>query len=315
MSIRTLLPLLLVACGPAAPMSSAADTSSSSTPDATSTPPTTSSEPPQTSTTSELETTQVSTSTSTSTSTDTTDPELTFLLPFDFSCLAAPGPRSARCSQCDLFSQDCPEGHKCVAYADDGGEQLNNNKCVPLDPDPDHVGEPCTVEGNPTSGIDSCDRETACWKVDADTLTGTCVAFCGGSPEAPQCAAGTTCGIFNDGTIALCLATCDPLAQDCQADEVCIASTSTDAFLCTTDASGDAGAVFDACTSINACDPGLLCVPPSSAAGCDQDAAGCCTPWCDTTLPPNCPEPEQLCQPFFADPPPELMHIGVCSLP
>lgn len=48
---------------------------------------------------------------------------------------------------CDVFKQDCPEGEKCSAYADDGGTSWNASKCVPVNGD-GQPGEPCTVEGS-----------------------------------------------------------------------------------------------------------------------------------------------------------------------
>ena len=48
---------------------------------------------------------------------------------------------------CDLWEQDCPEGEKCNPWANDGGASWNALRCVPIDPNPDGVGEPCTVSG------------------------------------------------------------------------------------------------------------------------------------------------------------------------
>ena len=49
---------------------------------------------------------------------------------------------------CDIWAQDCPEGEKCSAWANDGGGAWNATRCVPVDDDPDQVGEACNVEGS-----------------------------------------------------------------------------------------------------------------------------------------------------------------------
>lgn len=61
--------------------------------------------------------------------------------------------------ECDVFAQDCPPGEKCVPWANDGGGVWNATRCSPVDDDPAAPGEPCTVEGGPTSGIDDCDAQ------------------------------------------------------------------------------------------------------------------------------------------------------------
>ncbi|MEZ4449139.1 MAG: hypothetical protein R3B09_06640 [Nannocystaceae bacterium] len=56
------------------------------------------------------------------------------------------------------------ESHGCFLCPPDGGP-----KCVPVDPG---VWEPCTVEGNGVSGVDSCDKGAMCWEVNPETNTG-----------------------------------------------------------------------------------------------------------------------------------------------
>jgi hypothetical protein len=99
---------------------------------------------------------------------------------------------------------------------------------------------------------------------------------------------------------------------------VCVPSPSnSDRFLCLFDDSGDEGQTFDPCELINGCDAGLLCAASILASECDQDASGCCLPFCDTTQPPACPGAMQQCLPWFADepPPPGLENLGVCGIP
>lgn len=125
---------------------------------------------------------------------------------------------------CDLFQQTCPEGEKCMPWAGDGGTQWSATRCSPIADDPGGPGEPCTVEGSFTSGIDDCAAGTMCWNVDPMTNTGTCAAMCtvnACSPE-PSCdEPGTACAIAYDGNINLCLPMCDPLAPACSPGHGC----------------------------------------------------------------------------------------------
>lgn len=215
--------------------------------------------------------------------------------------------------ECDQWAQDCDDGEKCSAYADDGSNAWNNTKCVAVMDDPGVPGDVCTVEGSGVSGVDSCEKGAMCWDVDVDTGLGHCIALCTGTPEAPVCDAGFECAIAND-VLNLCLPVCDPLAQDCVGDDVCIPNV--DKFVCVLDASGDEGQTFDPCEYGNACDPGLLCLDPSAASECDAAAGGCCLPFCDLTA-PDCPGVGQDCEAFYTQgtAPPGYEAIGFCALP
>ena len=124
-------------------------------------------------------------------------------------------------------------------------------------------------------------------------------------------------GQFLKGALDLCLPSCDPLMQDCPAEDSCIANG--DGFVCVFDASGpDAGAVFDPCEFANACDSGLLCLDPSSANECDPNVGGCCLPLCDLSKPDAmCPGAGTSCLSLYAEDmaPPEFANVGVCVLP
>lgn len=296
---------------------SSADTTSSSTatttsPDSTTTPTSegTSVDPADTTSS------PASTSTSDILSTSTTDPtaDESISTSCQFFCPDDVGPGIP---SCDPFTQDCPDGEKCNPYADDGGSSWNDDKCVPIVPDPDLPGEPCTVEESGASGIDTCALGSMCWDVDNDTLIGTCIPLCTGSTEMGICPETLLCAVFNEGTLPLCLPRCDPLLQDCSPDDVCIDDPNGQGFFCVLDASGDDGQLFDPCEFVNACDPGLACHPPTSASECDPEATGCCLPFCDLTLPANCPGANQTCLPYFGmDPaPPGYENVGICSLP
>lgn len=179
---------------------------------------------------------------------------------------------------CDLFLQDCPRGEKCTAWANDGGNSWNDTRCVPVDPDPDAVGESCTAEESGVSGIDSCELGALCWDVDPKTLEGECIAFCGGSVNDPTCEGGCEyCSIAGEGVLSLCLPTCDPLNPQCGDGEGCVAVNNR--FTCVPLAEETAG-VGETCVTINDCDAGLSCVAGDNVTGCTP-GEGCCTAFCD----------------------------------
>ncbi|MCY1061576.1 ribulose phosphate epimerase [Nannocystis sp. SCPEA4] len=318
-----LFPLLLaLACGPQTPMTTDEPASTGEpatmTASGTTTGPATTAPTPTTGTT---EPTTGTTAPPTATSEDTagsTSEGATFIIPPEPCPLASDGELGLRCSQveCSVWQQNCPRGLKCVPYSADGDGAWDSLRCVPIAPDPGQPGQPCTVEGSAATGIDTCDLGVMCWDVDADTLSGTCVAMCEGSPREPVCAdPATACASGNDGVLNVCLPACDPLAQDCAADELCIAFG--DDFTCNPDGSGDEGQLFDPCGFVNDCDPGLFCAAPAAASECDPNAAGCCLPYCDLDLPPKCPGALQQCLPWYTpgEAPSGHEDLGFCALP
>ena len=82
-------------------------------------------------------------------------------------------------NECDIEAQDCPEGEKCMPWANDGGDEWNGTRCSPIAKDPGPLGGPCLAEGSGTSGIDDCDLGLVCWQVDPKTNQGVCHAMCG----------------------------------------------------------------------------------------------------------------------------------------
>ncbi len=226
-------------------------------------------------------------------------------------CAVAPGDVMVRC--CDNFVQDCPRDQKCAAASDDLGS-WNTTTCV----DGTGAGQPgdeCTTDGGKFSGKDSCAFGAMCWHTN-DEGVGTCVALCTGTPDSPVRASGH-CMIAGDGTLNLCLPSCDPLLQDCPATDLC--APQGDFFLCTPDDSGEEGQSGDPCKFADTCDAGLTCIEPATvSASCDPAAKGCCTPFC--TFPGGaCPNPDQSCVQWF-DPmtlpenDPQLT-IGFCGIP
>jgi hypothetical protein len=183
-------------------------------------------------------------------------------------------------SRCNVWTQDCPEGHKCMPWANDGSDSWSATKCVPVDPNPGQPGDPCTVEGGVASGVDSCDVGSMCWSVDPDTLAGTCLAFCTGSEASPSCDdPNTTCSISHSGALVLCLPSCDPFAQNCPAGEACYRVGN--AFVCWP-AGANANGYGGPCESFIECEPGLFCADAARVPGCRR-SPGCCSEFCDLT--------------------------------
>lgn len=215
--------------------------------------------------------------------------------------------------ECDVWLQDCPVGEKCNAWANDGGNAWNALRCVPVVPDPDPVGEACTVEGSGVSGVDTCDHGAMCWNVEEGTEDGTCVELCQGSEASPTCATPqTSCVISNEGVLILCLPICNPLADECGDGNGCYPIN--DSFHCAPDASGEMGGAGDPCEFINACDDGLICSQAENVPGC-VGAGSCCTSTCFDGEDRTCAD-GQSCVPFY-DPPESapdmcLEDVGVC---
>ena len=275
---RTTLVLLLVACGPRIESDPAdhSDSTGGSTSPGPMTSPTTSS----TASTTTATTLPPDPSTTTDDSTSDGDGSTFIVLP---------GTTSVTClspCECDVIDQDCDPGEKCVPWANDGGELWNANRCVAVDPDGSAPGEPCTVEGSGVSGIDDCDASSFCFNVDADTLQGVCVPFCAGTEADPLCPRGTQCMHTNEGTIAVCLPTCDPLAPTCGDGEGCYLVGDT--FHCLR-----VGApVYDHGAQVASCEPGSISIEPGSQSFCDPKGDVCCSPLCDIDM-PACAPPTQ----------------------
>ncbi len=245
-----------------------------------------------------------------------TDPGTTIGIGSDSIFIITPDAGGTSSLACDTFKQDCDEGEKCTAWANDGG-LYNATKCVEVTGNKT-PGDICTTEGGATTGIDDCQAGAMCWDVDAQN-TGTCVALCTGTPDAPICGPGFECAVTSENVLNLCLPGCDPLQPDCLPGDLCIPTG--DGFICTAPAPGDPGQQNDPCELTNACAAGLFCIPPANASSaCDQQATGCCQPFCEFIEGEDgtCPNPDQKCLPWF-DPmkgsPPGLEDVGICSIP
>jgi hypothetical protein len=223
--------------------------------------------------------------------------------------------------ECDVWTQDCPEGQKCMPWDNSGQGAWNATKCTPLNPNPDQVGDDCTVEGSGTSGVDSCAIASMCWAVDPETNVGTCVAFCTGTEANPSCDnPTTTCSITNSGSLILCLPVCDPLTQNCPDGQACYGVGN--AFICAPNASAaDGGNYGDPCEYLNVCNPGLFCAGAAGVPGC-QGSQGCCSNFCDLTSPDGASQcggvgGGQECVPWFEEntAPPGFEDVGGCFIP
>lgn len=258
---------------------------------------------PPTSTSGPVTTTASTVSTSTGAVTTTTGGS--FIIPSDMTIHDG----------CDVWTEDCPEGMKCMPVSLDGDSAWESLRCVPIAPNPDDVNEPCELLGTGLDGLDTCDMHAMCWNVDPDTGQGTCLGMCTGNPGAPGCVdPGAFCQIFNDGVLILCHPVCDPIASDCPEGDVCIPAASGDNFLCAP--SNGQGQAFEECQFSATCAPGFVCLHSSFAPECDPNDDACCLPFCDITQPNTCPGMSLECTPWFeqGEAPAGLENIGVCAM-
>ena len=214
--------------------------------------------------------------------------------------------------ECSPWDQDCCPLEQCVPWANDGGDSFNANRCSPVADNAAAVGEPCMVQGSAVSGLDDCELGAICWNVDPDTLEGTCVPQCAGSPDAPECPEDLVCSIAGEGSVNVCLPPCNPLMDSCPMDEACF--DYGEQFVCT--GLPETAAYGEPCHWINACEPGLVCVD-GETIGCDDPA--CCTSLCNLTdgePNPACPDAAmgQTCVPWdqVGDAAPGFEDLGVC---
>ncbi|MBL4689757.1 MAG: ribulose phosphate epimerase [Nannocystaceae bacterium] len=213
--------------------------------------------------------------------------------------------------QCDVWSQDCPEGEKCAAYVEGGGNAWNSTKCVAVADSPATPGAECMAEGG-ASGLDDCDYGSMCWGVGEEGV-GYCVSLCTADADNPICEdPNTSCVIVNDGVLNLCLLECNPLIQDCQADgESCYPAPA--GFTCAPDVSQGAGS-GEVCSGINTCTGGTFCTDAAGLPACDGPT--CCTSFCDTEADDVCDGGTE-CLALFdeGEAIPGLETLGGCLLP
>lgn len=191
------------------------------------------------------------------------------------------------CTECSVWQQDCPRGERCAARSSGADSAVWDRVwCVPLHPDPAEIGEPCEVEGSAYSGIDTCRANARCWNVDPETLQGTCVELCEGTPEAPTCSdPSTLCLAANEDVINVCLPQCDPLANACDSGNGCYPIPG--GFVCLPLDAGLLQPEPGSCITLNECPVGTACAEEANA--CPDGATPCCAPYCDLNA-PACPD-------------------------
>lgn len=207
---------------------------------------------------------------------------------------------------CDPWVQDCPEDEKCAAWSS-AGTTWDASKCVPL-LGTGQAGDECTYNGA-AQGTDTCDVGHMCYYTNAEGV-GTCIPLCTGSPDSKICPENFNCSVSNEGSLLLCLYSCDPLLQDCQQDG---AGCFWDGSLFNCDPAGEL-LEGDPCGYINDCSPGHLCLSAESLPGCTDSS--CCSGFCALDA-PQCQNPDTECVAFFEEgtAPPGLENTGVCALP
>lgn len=217
--------------------------------------------------------------------------------------------------QCDPRGQDCPEGQKCTAVSPEMGEPWGVNICVEVT-GTGLVGDPCDVEGGKYTGVDNCSVGLICLLTDDDGQDGVCVEFCSVSDTCPQTPT-AKCVVYNDGSLPICLPSCDPIVQDCPEGQGCYNSAS-DLFVCFKEsAMPGEGEIGDECQYINQCQKGAFCAAANAVANCEPTSAGCCTPFCLVSG-GNAPcQAGEECVPFFepGTAPPSYEDVGVCAIP
>jgi hypothetical protein len=116
--------------------------------------------------------------------------------------------------------------------------------------------------------------------------------------------------ISNEGSIALCLEICDPLAQDCDPGLGCYWANNE--FYCL-ETTQDI-LLGEPCETIDSCLPGLACLPAEVLPDCM--GSDCCASFCSVAV-PECPQPGTECADFFemGMAPPGYEDIGVCVIP
>jgi hypothetical protein len=209
---------------------------------------------------------------------------------------------------CDPWTQDCPEGEKCVPYASNGGT-WDSLECVPILGD-EAAGEPCIYDG-PLESTDDCDGTGWCFDVD-ENGEGTCHPFCKGTADMPQCPPMSVCAINGSGGLNICIPTCDPLAQNCLSDEGCYWTGAR--FECI-HAAGSIIPTGEVCGPLIDCLPGNTCIDGSVLPACEGQS--CCTNFCDLGLgDAQCDDlPGTMCVAFFEQGTAPLGYeqLGLCA--
>ncbi|PRQ04916.1 hypothetical protein [Enhygromyxa salina] len=217
--------------------------------------------------------------------------------------------------ECDPIAQDCPAGFKCTAFDKDASGLWNANQCVAEPANGGVAGDQCAIEGpDMFTGIDNCAEGYICLNVDENQENGACIEFCSADMSCPNTSGGDgVCIVVNDGALPICLATCDPLLQDCQGQAACY-GTDQPPFICFNPDAKGGGQDGAPCDYVNACLEGLSCAAAASQEDCAVMEFGCCTPFCPLDGSATCTGNEE-CVPFFEVEQPGFENVGICALP
>jgi len=218
---------------------------------------------------------------------------------------------------CDTLLQDCPAGHKCAGVKPGLDAPYVGTACVP-----DNAGvgsEPGSICITGADGSDTCGPTSMC--VQFGSGEGACVPFCVGEPAAPGCAdAQLVCARTDrDWPVYGCVPTCDPLAYDCPdldfGAKAMVCQPAAVGFGCVLRGDLDGRAPGEPCVNHRDCTAAALCAAPEAVPGCAGER-GCCTQYCDLTLPGPC-APGQACAAYYEPgaAPPEHADVGVCAAP
>ncbi len=218
---------------------------------------------------------------------------------------------------CDPGAQDCKDGEKCTPYVmTPGACCVDAVHCVPVTGEKVY-GEPCIREET----TDDCAKGFFCMtETSGSTGEGTCQPLCiaGDNSSCEEYGADAFCIAFNDGFLPLCEIQCDPLLQDCSAQNFgCYAVLNDDKFICAQSGYAEnQGNDGDECYTIQSCKPGLVCMDGGSQEGCNNGSGRCCTPVCDLDEPDPCMGGEECTSPWaMGEAPPEYASVGICLLP
>lgn len=207
--------------------------------------------------------------------------------------------------RCNTFTQDCPEGEKCVPI---GAQQT---ECVPIPDKPAGPGDTCTAPRGAFKGNDDCGVGLVCDGVGGALNTGTCTRLCGCDGDSPECPSSSTC-VFDQAPV--CRRRCNPITDEwCGLGDECVPNEAGP-FACVEQTG--AASFGEDCNRSSDCDDGY-CAPAAAVPGCETDS--CCTPYCDLSDPlasQGCPafSDGQACVVFFTTDAPEgFEDVGLCA--
>lgn len=220
-----------------------------------------------------------------------------------------PGPGGGSCS---LLEQDCSEDQKCMPWDPFGEGIWSATRCSWIADEPGEPGEPCIVEGNALTGIDSCDLGSVCWQVDPKTNDGICHALCAQVEGLLTCEDPAQSCAQLPGDVPLCVHACDPVAPDCEPYQGCQLSGGDDTFICRPPPEVPVP-IGEVCDDPGVCAVGSLCAFGLGIDCGNEPGQGCCAEICEVGA-GACSDPGAACVPWIPfDPPSSLAHIGVCA--